>query len=123
MSSRESAVTTQAWSSSEGAAALAAPPLAGKNPGVDPRVLLGIFLPILIALAWEAAVAAGLAEGRLVPPPSTILVTLQALASTGELWTHGWATLWRVLAGFGLGAAAGIAFGALSGSFEALRRL
>jgi sulfonate transport system permease protein len=123
MDSRESAVTTQAWSSSEGAAALAAPPLAGKNPGIDPRGLLGIFLPIFIALAWEAAVSTGLAEGRLVPPPSSILVTLQALAETGELSTHVWATLWRVLAGFGLGAAAGIAFGALSGSVETLRRL
>ncbi len=116
-------MTTQAWSSSEGAAALAAPPLAGKNPGIDPRGLLGIFLPIFIALAWEAAVSTGLAEGRLVPPPSSILVTLQALAGTGELSTHVWATLWRVLAGFGLGAAAGIAFGALSGSVETLRRL
>ena len=116
-------MTTQAWSSSEGAAALAAPPLAGKNPGIDPRGLLGIFLPIFIALAWEAAVSTGLAEGRLVPPPSSILVTLQALAETGELSTHVWATLWRVLAGFGLGAAAGIAFGALSGSVETLRRL
>jgi sulfonate transport system permease protein len=123
MDSRESAVTTKAWSSSEGAAALAAPPLAGKNPGIDPRGLLGIFLPIFIALAWEAAVSTGLAEGRLVPPPSSILVTLQALAETGELSTHVWATLWRVLAGFGLGAAAGIAFGALSGSVETLRRL
>jgi sulfonate transport system permease protein len=123
MSSRESAVTTQAWSSSEGAAALAAPPLAGKNPGIDPRALLGILLPIFIALAWEVAVSTGLAEGRLIPPPSSILVTLQALAGTGELWTHAWATLWRVLAGFGLGAAAGIAFGALSGSIETVRRL
>src|SRR5687768_5597182 len=123
MSSRESAVTTQAWSSSEDAAALADPPLAGKNPGIDQRALLGIFVPIFIALAWEVAVSTGLAEGRLVPPPSSILVTLQALAGTGELWTHAWATLWRVLAGFGLGAAAGIAFGALSGSIEAVRRL
>ena len=117
-------MTTQTWSSSsEGAAALAAPHLAGKRPAVDPRVLLGFFLPVFIALAWEAAVSTGLAEGRLVPPPSRIAVTLQNLAATGELWTHGWATLWRVLAGFGLGAAAGIALGALSGSIETLRRL
>ena len=30
--------------------------------------------------------------------------TLYGLAQTGELWTHAWATLWRVAVGFGLGA-------------------
>jgi sulfonate transport system permease protein len=123
MPSRESAVTTGTWSSSDGAAALAAPAFAGKRPAVDPRVLLGILLPIVVAAAWEAAVSAGAAEGRLVPPPSRIFQTLQALASTGELWVHVWTTLWRVLAGFGLGAAAGIGLGALSGAVETLRRL
>ena len=123
MDARESAVTTEVFSSREGAAALAAPRLAGRRPAADPRVLLGIFLPIAIAAAWEAAVRTGLAEGRLMPPPSRILVTLQDLAATGELWSHVWATLWRVLAGFGLGAVAGIVLGALSGSLETLRRL
>jgi sulfonate transport system permease protein len=124
MPSRESAVTTNVWSSSpEGAAALAAPPLAGKRLAADPQALLGLFLPVLIALAWEAAVRFGLAEGRLVPPPSRIFAALQALAATGELWTHVWATLWRVLAGFALGAAAGMVLGALSGAVETIRRL
>jgi sulfonate transport system permease protein len=90
---------------------------------VDPRLLLGLLLPVLLALAWEAAVRFGLAEGRLMPPPSRILAALQALAATGELWTHAWATLWRVLAGFALGAGAGIALGALSGAVETVRRL
>ena len=56
---------------------------------------------------------AGLAEGRLMPPPSRIAATLYGLAQTGELWTHAWATLWRVAVGFALGAASGIALGAL----------
>jgi sulfonate transport system permease protein len=86
-------------------------------------VLLGFFLPIIIALLWEAAVRFGFAEGRLVPPPSRILATLEELAATGELATHVWATLWRVLAGFFIGAAAGILAGALSGASEAARRL
>nr|WP_230530332.1 ABC transporter permease [Microvirga roseola] len=80
-------------------------------------------LPIVIALLWEAAVVFGLAEGRLVPPPSRILGTLWALAETGELWTHVWATLWRILVGFVLGAVAGIVFGALSGSSQTVRRI
>jgi sulfonate transport system permease protein len=80
-------------------------------------------LPIAIALLWEAAVHFGLAQGRLVPPPSRIMATLWGLAQTGELWTHTWMTLWRVLVGFVIGAVAGIVLGALSGSSQAVRRL
>jgi sulfonate transport system permease protein len=112
------------WSSSpEGVAIVAPPRLAGKRPRTDPRVLLGLFLPIALALAWEAVVRLGWAEGRLLPPPSRILATLQALASTGELWTHLWATSWRILAGFALGGGAGILVGALAGASESTRRI
>jgi len=126
-SSRESAVTGQAtshaWSSQQGAAALAAPSLTEKRRAFDWRILLGFLLPVAAALLWEAAVRFGLAQGRLVPPPSRIFATLQSLAETGELWTHVWTTLWRVLTGFVIGAVAGIVFGALSGSSETIRRL
>src|SRR5687768_16837149 len=126
-SSRESAVTgpatSQAWSSHEGAAALAAPTSTEKRRAFDWRFLLGFFLPVAIALLWEAAVTFGLAEGRLVPPPSRIIATLWGLAQTGELWTHAWTTLWRVLVGFVIGAMAGIVLGALSGSSQTLRQL
>lgn len=116
-------IATSAWSSQQGAAALAAPSLAEKRRAFDWRVLLGLFLPIAIALLWEAAVSLGLAQGRLVPPPSRIFATLWALAETGELWTHTWMTLWRVAVGFVIGALAGIVFGALSGSSQTIRRL
>jgi len=114
---------SQGWSSPQEAAALAAPRLAGKRRAFNGRVLLGLFLPVLAALLWEGAVQAGLAQGRLVPPPSRILATLWGLAQTGELWVHVAVTLWRILAGFAIGAAAGIVFGAISGSSESLRRL
>jgi sulfonate transport system permease protein len=127
ISSRESAVTGQAtsnaWSSHEGAAALAAPTSTEKRRVFDWRILLGFFLPVAIALLWEGAVTFGLAEGRLVPPPSRIIATLSALAETGELWTHAWMTLWRVLVGFLIGALSGIVLGALSGSSQTLRQL
>jgi len=114
---------SSAWSSHEGAAALAAPALAEKRRAFDWRILLGLFLPVAIALLWEAAVTFGLAQGRLVPPPSRIFAALWALAETGELWTHAWMTLWRVLVGFVIGAVAGIVLGALSGSSQTLRQL
>jgi sulfonate transport system permease protein len=115
---------SHAWSSLKGAAALAAPSLAEKKRrSFDWRLLLGFFLPVLVALLWEGAVRSGLAQGRLVPPPSRIFATLVALSETGELWTHVWATLWRVVVGFVIGAAAGIVLGALSGSAKTVRYL
>ena len=115
--------TSNAWSSHEGATALAAPALTEKRRAFDWRILLGFFLPIAVALLWEGAVALGLAQGRLVPPPSRIFATLWGLAQTGELWTHTWMTLWRVLVGFVIGAVAGIVLGALSGSSKTTRQL
>ncbi|MFH6782733.1 MULTISPECIES: ABC transporter permease [Methylobacterium] len=87
------------------------------------RGLAGLALPLALALGWEAAVRAGLAQGRLVPPPSRVLATLWGLAESGELWTHVLASLTRVAAGFGFGALAGIAVGALTGTLPLVRRL
>jgi sulfonate transport system permease protein len=86
-------------------------------------VLAGLIVPVALALGWEAAVRLGFAEGRLMPPPSRIALTLYGLAKTGELWAHAWATLWRVVVGFAIGAAGGIAVGALTGASATARRL
>jgi sulfonate transport system permease protein len=84
---------------------------------------LGLLLPLGLALGWEFAVRAGLAEGRLMPPPSRIAETLYALARSGELWAHLWATIWRVAVGFVVGSLAGIVLGALSGTSATARHL
>lgn len=79
------------------------------------RPSLGLLLPFLLALAWEAAVRAGWSDGRLVPPPSTIYATFLDLARTGELQRHALVTLSRVAVGFGIGVAAGTVLGAITG--------
>lgn len=84
---------------------------------------LGFVLPLLLALLWETLVAAGLANGRLMPPPSVVGRTLWELAASGELLTHAAATLSRVGAGFGLGALAGTVLGALTGALPVAQRL
>lgn len=83
--------------------------------------LAGFLLPLLLAALWEFLVGAGLANGRLMPPPSVVGKTLWQLAVSGELLTHASATLWRVAAGFGLGAAAGTLLGALTGALPLAR--
>jgi sulfonate transport system permease protein len=85
--------------------------------------LLGLVVPVGLALGWELAVAAGLGSGRLLPPPSRILATLWTLAVSGELAEHIWATLRRVILGFFFGVAAGTGFGALTGYSTLARRL
>ena len=87
------------------------------------RPALGLLLPVGLAVLWELAVAAGLSDGRLVPPPSRIFATLMELAGTGELQRHTLATLLRVGAGFGLGVAAGTVLGAIAGYSALARRL
>lgn len=85
--------------------------------------LAGLALPVVIAAAWEALVAADWVNSRLMPPPSVVGATLWQLAVSGELLTHASATLWRVGAGFGLGAAAGTLLGALTGALPVARGL
>jgi sulfonate transport system permease protein len=84
---------------------------------------LGFVLPIALGVLWELSVWAGWANGRLMPPPSRIGATLWELALSGELAEHAAATLWRVAAGFGLGAAVGTILGAASGANETIRRI
>jgi sulfonate transport system permease protein len=85
------------------------------------RVLLGLVLPVALALGWELAVRAGWSNGRLVPPPSVIYSTFADLARTGELQHHALATTLRVAAGFALGVVAGTIAGAIAG-YSALTR-
>ncbi|RDJ25020.1 ABC transporter permease [Bosea caraganae] len=85
--------------------------------------IAGLLLPIALAALWEFLVGAGLANGRLMPPPSVVGKTLWRLAVSGDLLTHATATLWRVAAGFGLGAAVGTVLGALTGALPVARGL
>ena len=87
------------------------------------RPVLGLLLPVTLALAWEIIVWRGWSSGRLVPPPSRLFATLVELAESGELSRHILATLTRVAVGFALGVAAGTLLGAISGYWALARRL
>jgi sulfonate transport system permease protein len=95
-----------------------------KTPNrIGTRFLLGLALPVGLALGWEFAVRAGFAQGRLMPPPSRIFETLYQLAITGELWLHIGATLARVGSGFFLGVVSGTIIGALAGASRRSREI
>lgn len=85
--------------------------------------LLGLALPVGLAVAWELLVWAGFSNGRLVPPPSRVFATVMELAKSGELTRHIGMTLYRVAMGFGLGVLAGTVFGAICGYWTWARRV
>lgn len=85
--------------------------------------LLALILPVCLGIAWEWAVRAGHASGRLMPPPSRLAETAYALIKSDELQTHIAATMTRVGLGFALGAVAGTAMGTLTGASGTMRRL
>jgi sulfonate transport system permease protein len=87
------------------------------------RPVLGLLLPIGLAVLWELIVWFGLSNGRLVPPPSRIFSTMVELSRGGELLRHIVATLTRVALGFGFGVIAGTILGAISGYWALARRL
>jgi sulfonate transport system permease protein len=83
----------------------------------------GLILPLLAAIAWEAAVRLGWIAAHQLPPPSELARTFTELFKGGLLFKHVWISGVRVAAGFGLGAALGILAGAavsLSGRLNAL---
>ncbi|WP_024509463.1 ABC transporter permease [Bradyrhizobium sp. ARR65] len=87
------------------------------------RPMLGLLLPVAVALGWEVIVWLGFSNGRLVPPPSKVFATIVELAASGELSRHIVATLSRVVSGFALGVVAGTMLGAISGYWVLARRL
>jgi sulfonate transport system permease protein len=103
--------------------AIATQPTRKRNLARIARPLLGLALPVGLAVFWEVAVWAGLSNGRLVPPPSVIFNTFLELARSGELQQHAAATMWRVFAGFACGVAAGTILGALAGYSVLLLRI
>jgi sulfonate transport system permease protein len=101
----------------------------GENATAPSRVsryagpMLGVVLPLTLALGWELLVWSGWSNGRLVPPPSRVLATIADLARSGDLVRHIAATLWRVGLGFAFGLVAGTLLGAISGYWSLARRL
>ena len=76
---------------------------------------LTILSPLAVLVVWQIASDAGLIDQRYVPSPVAIAEAGWALAASGELGKHIWASLRRLAVGFVLGAVPGILIGIVMG--------
>ena len=83
--------------------------------------LLGVASPLALIALWEIAGRAGWIDVRFFPPPSAIFEKLIALARSGELWMHLWASLQRLFWGSLLGGIPALALGILMGLYRPIR--
>ncbi len=80
-----------------------------------PRALRGWVLPLALLALWWAAVRFGWTASPLLVPVSSVWDTALRQVQSGALATALGASLWRDLAGFAIGASAGLVFGTALG--------
>ena len=81
-----------------------------------------LFLAILIGL-WELALAVNYVSESILPHPKDIVVSFYELIGSEFVWDDIGATLWESVAGFGLGAALGLALAIPSGLSPIMRQM
>lgn len=79
------------------------------------EVLASIFSPVIVLLAWELFVRAGLLDSRFFPAPTSIVGTFGTLIATGELWLHLYTSIVRIVVGFFMGAVPALLLGLVLG--------
>jgi len=85
------------------------------------RLVLTIASVAVPVLAWVALSATGLVDPRFLPPPAKVWAAGSEMAASGQLFTDAWASLYRVLLGFGLAVAVSVPLGIMMGSFSAVQ--
>jgi NitT/TauT family transport system permease protein len=112
-------------------------PLPRRRPVRPPRAVFAIRSPlpggaraVLVALsvllplaAWLVLGATGAVEARYLPPPDKVWRAGLDMAASGQLWTDTWATVERILYGFGLAVLVSVPLGIAMGSFAAANAL
>jgi ABC-type nitrate/sulfonate/bicarbonate transport system permease component len=83
--------------------------------------LLYLISPLGLLLLWQLLIMAGFGDRRFIPTPSDIAVRFVAMVKSGELAVHTAATVWRVVAGFVIGAVPAVAIGLLMAMFRPVR--
>ncbi len=76
-----------------------------------------------ILLLWQVSVAHDLFNPMLVPSPATTFAKAWSMMASGELFMHIAVSMRRILFGYVVGCALGIALGAVMGRFWIIREL
>ncbi|MBW4687903.1 MAG: aliphatic sulfonate ABC transporter permease SsuC [Komarekiella atlantica HA4396-MV6] len=80
-------------------------------------------VPFTLVVLWELSSRIGLLSTRILPAPSSVVVTAFRLASTGELFQHIGISAGRALSGFIVGGGIGFILGLLNGFFPIAEKL
>ncbi|WP_424237541.1 ABC transporter permease [Bhargavaea ginsengi] len=91
---------------------------ANAKTGGAQKVLLGGILPLVIVIVWEALSRAGVFPSYQLPAPSVILSTITGMVQDGSLWSHVGITVYRVFAGFLIGALVAVVLGSVVGFYK-----
>src|SRR5690606_14420178 len=91
---------------------------ANAKKGGAQKVLLGGILPLALVIVWEALSRAGVFPAYQLPAPSVILSTITGMAQDGSLWGHVGITVYRVFAGFLIGALVAVILGSVVGFYK-----
>lgn len=108
-------------------------PLPRRRPVRPPRAVFAIRTPlprtaraVLVALSvllplsvWLVLGAAHAVDPRYLPPPDKVWRAGLDMAASGQLWTDTWATVQRILYGFGLAVLVSVPLGIAMGTFAA----
>lgn len=86
------------------------------------RSALGVLGAVLVLALWEVAARALFRDAQVLPAPTQAIGAAFAQLTLAELGLHIGASLWRIVAGFTLGAVAGCALGIASGWYPWLAR-
>jgi len=84
---------------------------------------MGVLVPVLAIGIWQTIASAHLVAPYVLPPPVAVLARFRSELDGGTFWSDVLASLTRALAGFAIGAPAGIAFGLLLGLSRLAGRL
>ncbi len=87
------------------------------------RLLRGLVGVVALAVVWEIAPRAGWVDPNFVSPLSEVLRAWYELLSSGELWAHLGASLFRSAAGFALALVLAVPLGAAIAWYRPVREL
>ncbi|GAB4098106.1 ABC transporter permease [Sinomonas halotolerans] len=79
------------------------------------RAAIGAVVPLALLALWQWTTAAGLFSAVQLPAPGAVVAAGAELVARGELWSHVGISTQRVLLGFVIGGALGLALGSLVG--------